>query len=73
MIPKELVGRHVRIVQWEHRDFVTAYLERIRLEDKTEGTITHVENFGGTGDVWVRIDGLDRAYAFGLDQLELLP
>jgi hypothetical protein len=76
MITKELVGRRVRVVAWEHLGFMTDYLRRTRHADRPEGIVTHVETFGDSddeGDVWVQIDGLPREYVFGRYQLEVLP
>src|SRR4051812_27771631 len=72
MNPKEFLGRRVRITSWEHLDFFTDYLRRTRQLANIEGVVTQVEPFGNE-DVWVQIEGLEREYAFGPDQFELLP
>jgi hypothetical protein len=70
---RESVGRRVRIVGWEHGQFIAAYLGRVPLGGNPQGTVVHVEMIGeDDGDVWVKVDGLDREFAFGIDQLEYL-
>jgi hypothetical protein len=77
MSPKDLIGRRVRVIAWELMKLVAYHLRRTREHgDCLEGTVTHVEACGDgadEGDVWVQIDGLDRAYVFGPYQLEVLP
>jgi hypothetical protein len=77
---KDLVGRRVRIIAWEHLAFAADYRRRPPHADGPEGTVTDIEAFGDgdgdgddDGDVWVRIDEIGWAYAFRPDQLEILP
>jgi hypothetical protein len=76
MLLKELVGRRVKVVAWEHLGLRTNYLRRTQHTDRPEGPVTHVEAFVESeddGDVGVQIDGLTRECVFGLYQLKVLP
>jgi hypothetical protein len=76
MLLKELVGRRVKVVAWEHLGLMANDLRRTQHTDRPEGTVTHVEAFGESdddGDVWVQIDGLTKECVFGLYQLKVLP
>jgi hypothetical protein len=72
-LTQEIVGRRVRIVGWEHAQFIAAYLGQVPLGGVPQGTVMHLEMIGANdGDVWVKVDGLNREFAFGGDQLEFL-
>jgi hypothetical protein len=76
MLLKELVGRRVKVVAWEHLGLMTNYLRRTQHTGRPEGTVTHVEAFVDSddyGDVWVQIDGLTKECVFGPYQLKVLP
>ena len=49
---------------------MTDYLRRTRHTSNLEGTATHADD---EGNVWVRLDGLGRAFRFDPEQLELMP
>ena len=71
MLLKELVGRRVKVVAWEHLGLMTNSLRPTQHTDRPEGTGTHVEAFGESddeGDVWVQSDGLTTECVFGLYQ-----
>jgi hypothetical protein len=70
-LSRDIVGRRVKIIVWEQAEFIASFLERTRLPERLEGTIAHFDVRGS--DVWVQVDGLKREYAFGINQLELLP
>jgi hypothetical protein len=66
MTPHELVGRTVRVLAWDGLRDV--------LPTEPRGIILRAADLGG-GDVevTVRVVGLTRCYAFGLDEVEVLP
>jgi hypothetical protein len=75
MTPEELaIGRRVRIVSWSERDFIASFLERTRASGTPVGVVVYVERFPrGEVDIWVRVEGFEREYCFGPEDLELLP
>jgi hypothetical protein len=72
-LTQEIVGRRVKIVAWEHAQFIAAYLGQLPIGAIPQGTVMHLEMVGeNDGDVWVKVDGLNREFAFGVNQLEFL-
>jgi hypothetical protein len=66
MMTHALVGRMVKVLAWDDLRDV--------LHSDPIGTITQVVDFGEAGvDVIVRVEGMGRNYAFGLDEVEVLP
>jgi hypothetical protein len=69
----DLIGRRVKIARWEHAQFLAAYAGRLPICRVPRGRVTHVEmTCDGESDVWVRLDGLEREFAFDPSQLEHL-
>ncbi len=66
MTTHALVGRTVKVLAWDDlRDI---------LPIDPSGIITHVADFGEADvEVTVRVEGMDRSYVFGLDEVEVLP
>lgn len=69
----DLIGRRVKIAQWDYVQFLAVYGRQLPICRIPRGRVTHIEMIGeDDGDVWVQIDGLDKEFAFGPNQLEVL-